>query len=194
MNSAGGVKPSSSQTRRGASIQSFRSASFKATCASPTKKIPDVLYARAVEMRERLLAQARDRLAGEPDKLTRFNELYEAARYYLPVTEDHNYYIDQVGCTVMRLPLLELGRRLARRNVTDEADDVFLLFMAEAREGLNGVDQRKLVDQRRDEMEEWAKVVPPPALGEPPEPTGDHFEEAMMKMFGVPSEPSATRT
>lgn len=151
---------------------------------------PDVLYRRAVEMRERLLARARQRLVGDHEKLGRFNALYEAARYYLPVTEDHNYYIDQVGDTVMRLPLLELGRRLVRRGAVEREDDVFLLFLAEAVEGLDGKDQRALVTERRAEMDAWARIVPPSALGEPPAPTGDHFEQAILKMYGFPPEPS----
>jgi pyruvate,water dikinase len=39
-------------------------------------------------------------------------------------------------------------------------------------------------------MDKWSKIVPPPALGEPPESSGDPFEEAMIKMFGLPPEPS----
>jgi len=151
---------------------------------------PDVLYQRAVETREGLLARARDRLASDSEKLARFNELYEAARYYLPVTEDHNFYIDQVGSTVLRLPILELGRRLVRAGAAEQEDDVFLLFLSEIRDGLKGKDQRSPIAQRRAEMDRWGKVVPPPALGEPPEPTGDPFEEAMIKMFGLPPEPS----
>ncbi|MGH9196633.1 MAG: hypothetical protein ACRD1T_12930, partial [Acidimicrobiia bacterium] len=145
---------------------------------------PDLLYSRAVETSERLLSQARERLAGDAEKLARFNELYEAARYYLPVTEDHNYYIDQVGNAVMRLPLLELGRRLVSRGAVADENDVFLLFLAEVGAGLKGKDQRTLIVNRRAEMTKWAKMVPPPALGEPPAPTGDHFEQAIFKMYG----------
>ena len=77
---------------------------------------------QAVQLREALLAQARQRLAGEPEKLARFNELYEMARHYLPITENHNYYIDQIGDAVMRLPILEIGRRcVIRPAVTWEA-------------------------------------------------------------------------
>ena len=72
---------------------------------------PDIRFQQAAQLREALLAQARQRLAGEPEKLARFNELYEMARHYLPITENHNYYIDQIGDAVMRLPILEIGRR-----------------------------------------------------------------------------------
>ncbi len=151
---------------------------------------PDASFQDAVQQRERLLAQARERLAPSPDKLARFNELYEAARYYLNVTEDHNFYIDQVGHGVMRLPILEIGRRLVLHGAITDENEVFMLFLAEIREGLAGKDLRSLVAQRKAEIEKWSKVLPPPALGEPPPPSDDPFAEAVEKMFGMPPEPS----
>ncbi len=44
---------------------------------------PDVRLQEAVQTGERLLAQARDRLTSDDDKLARFNELYEMACHYL---------------------------------------------------------------------------------------------------------------
>jgi pyruvate,water dikinase len=152
---------------------------------------PEVRYRSAVELRERLMAQARERLADEPERLGQFNSMHEAARHYLTLTEDHNFWIDQVGNGVMRAGALEFGRRLAERGAIDSADDVFWLYLAEIREGLQGTDQRALVTDRRAENERWAAIVPPPFIGEPPPPSGDPFEAAMMKMFGEPAEPSA---
>ena len=80
---------------------------------------------RRVQTREQLLAQARQRLAGDPEKLARFNELYEMARHNLVLTEDHNFYIDQMGDSVLRLPLLELGRRLVRQGALADAERRF---------------------------------------------------------------------
>ena len=74
---------------------------------------PEIRFREAVSRREQLLAEARSRLASDREKLDEFNRCYEAAKDFLNVTEDHNYYIDQVGNTVMRLPLLEMGSRLA---------------------------------------------------------------------------------
>ncbi len=147
-------------------------------------------FRESVETRERLLANARERLAGDPEKLGKFNALYDQARHYLPITENHNYYIDQIGAGVMRLPLLEMGRRLAANGTIAAADDVFLLFKAEMRDGMSGGDQKALVATRRAEMEEWSKKLPPPVIGEPPEPSDDPMGAGLMKMFGVPVEPS----
>jgi rifampicin phosphotransferase len=153
---------------------------------------PDVKYGESIAQRERLLAAARERLAESPADLAAFNGLYDAARWYLTITEDHNYYIDQVGNSVMRLPALELGRRLVHLGSVESVDDVFLLYRAEIGEGLDGKSHRLLVKQRRAEMQQFAQIVPPPFLGLPPPQDGppDPFAAAMMKMFGMPPEPS----
>ena len=82
---------------------------------------PDVRFHEAVQTRERLVGQARQRLAGDPEKLARFNELYDMGRHNLVLTDDHNYYIDQVGDAILRSLLLEIGRRLVRQGAL--ADD-----------------------------------------------------------------------
>jgi phosphohistidine swiveling domain-containing protein len=151
---------------------------------------PDVRFKEAVQTRERLLGEARRRLVEDPEKLSRFNQLYEMACPYLTLTEDHNYYIDQIGNAVMRLPFLELGRRLVRRGALSNENDVFWLYLAEIREGLSGTNQQSLVAQRKSEMEKWSRIVPLPTIGEPPPPNDDPFAAAIGKMFGVPPEPS----
>jgi rifampicin phosphotransferase len=152
---------------------------------------PDLRFQEAVGTRERLLAQTRQRLVGNPEKLARFNELYDMARHNLVLTEDHNFYIDQMGDSVLRLPLLELGRRLVRQGALGDQSDVFLLYLAEIRAGLSGASQQALAAQRRAEMEAWSRIIPPPTIGEPPPPSDDPWEEAILrKMLGVPVEPS----
>jgi pyruvate,water dikinase len=152
---------------------------------------PEVRFQEAVRTRDRLLAQARQRLAADPQKLARFNELYNMARHNLVLTDDHNFYIDQIGDSILRLPILELGRRLVRQGILANANDVFLLYLAEIRAGLAGANQQAVVPQRRAEMAAWAKIIPPPIIGEPPPPSDDPWEEALLrKMLGVPPEPS----
>jgi phosphohistidine swiveling domain-containing protein len=151
---------------------------------------PDRRFQQAVQRRKALLAQAQQRLAGEPDNLARFNELYEMARHYLPITEDHNYYIDQVGDSLMRRPILEIGRRLVQRGALANENDVFLLYLADIQQAFAGTHQQPLVAQRRADMDAWSKVVPPATIGEPPPETDDPFVQAIIKMYGMPPEPS----
>src|SRR5579883_318878 len=103
---------------------------------------PDVRYQASIAQRERLLAAARARLASNAEDLAEFERLYNCARWYLTITENHNYYIDQIGDTVMRLPALELGRRLVRRGGLDQPQDIFYLFRSEIAEAMHGAVQR----------------------------------------------------
>jgi rifampicin phosphotransferase len=152
---------------------------------------PDVRFQEAVRTRDRLLAQARQHLRGDQEKLARFNELYEMARHNLVLTEDHNFHIDQVGDAVLRPPLLEIGRRLVRQGALADENDVFLLYLTEVRAGLAGANQQALAAQRKAEMDAWSRIIPPPTIGEPPPRSDDPWEEAILrKMLGVPVEPS----
>ena len=135
---------------------------------------PELLYRKAVSQREELLAKARSKLSSEPDKLARFEELYEAARYSFPVTEDHAFYIDQLGVGVFRRFALAVGDRLAQKGVIDKADDVFFLRGVEVPDALrNGGDRRADVASRRATFEAAGKVVAPGAVGTPPEIPAD---------------------
>lgn len=152
---------------------------------------PDSQLAAAIRRREELLDQARQKLAAEPDKLRRFNELYEAAKSFTPIVEDHNHWIDQMGDIAMRYPCLEIGRRLVNKGLLDAVDDVFMLRVEEIKEAMAGKDFRPLIEQRKQEKARFAKVVPPPVFGPPPPPSGDPVEEVLNRFFGQPVEPSS---
>lgn len=157
---------------------------------------PDVSYQAAVARREELLAQARERLSAFPEKLTRFDYLYEAAKDNLVVTEDHNYYIDQTGVAVLRLPFLEFGRRLMERGQLDQPEDVFHLHFEELKQALvSGEDEREVVRRRQEEANRWAQQVPPAILGAPEElDMEDPFIAAMGgKMLGLMSSAEPSR-
>ena len=133
---------------------------------------------------------ARERLADQPEKLGEFNGLHDMARHYLTLTEDHNFWIDQVGNAVVRKAAIEFGRRLVNANAIDDQEHVFWLYRDDIASGLNGTDLRETVEARRSENERWALILPPPIIGEPPPPSGDPLEAALGKMFGEPAEPS----
>jgi phosphohistidine swiveling domain-containing protein len=151
---------------------------------------PEARYQEAIALRERLMAQAQERLADQPEKLGEFNGLHDMARHYLTLTEDHNFWIDQVGNAVVRKAAMEFGRRLAGANAIADQSDVFWLYRDDIARGLGGEDLRATVEERRTENERWAPIVPPPIIGEPPPPSGDPLEAALGKMFGEPAEPS----
>ena len=148
---------------------------------------PSLHFARCVKRREELLAHCRSLLTGEPDKLTRFNELYEAAKYNLPVTEDHAFWIDQTGIAVFRRFILEVGARLTARGSLAAAEHIHFLRLAELRDALAmSTDYQSAVAQRRSDFAEWEKLTPPPALGTPPPPAEDPFMDAVVvRLLGV---------
>ena len=130
---------------------------------------PERLYQHRVQAREELLAKARAKLADDPEKLAKFDELYEAARYSFPLTEDHAFYIDQLGVGVFRRFVLAVGERLVEKGVFDSPDDVFFLYRDEVVDALQrGGDRRAVVAERRASLAKASEVIPPTSIGNPP--------------------------
>ncbi len=152
---------------------------------------PESQLAAAIKRREELLADARKKLAGSPDLLKQFESLYDAAKSFTPIVEDHNHWIDQMGDITMRYPCLEIGKRLTARGLLDAQEDVFLLYSSELHLAMAGNDYRDVARQRKADIAKYAKIVPPPAMGVPAPPTGDPVEDVLVRFFGAPVEPSA---
>jgi rifampicin phosphotransferase len=160
---------------------------------------PELHLARAEAKRETQLAKCRQLLADDPDKLAHFNDLYEAAQYNLPVTEDHAFWIDQTGVAVFRRFVGEIGRRLAESGVVADADDVHFLYVDELRDAMaNGTKRDAELAARREEHAAYSTISPPPILGTPPPPPPadapfDPFMDALVvRLLGmVPPDPDA---
>jgi pyruvate,water dikinase len=154
---------------------------------------PELSLEQAAKRRADLADGAREILASDPSKLQHFETLMDAAKHNLRVTEDHSFWIDQMGTAVLRRFVLAAGQRLAERGMLNRQNDVFLLYKDELREALAGRGAWKdLVDQRRASMEESAKIVPPDHIGVPTPGNADPFFIALVdKMLGfLPMEPS----
>jgi pyruvate,water dikinase len=155
---------------------------------------PRLSLQRASARREELVANAREKLAGDPARLARFEELMEAAKYNTRVTEDHSFWIDQMGTATVRELCLKLGARLVRHGVVDRPEDVFFLYISELRDALATPSPRQdVVQERRAAMEAASRIVPPFHLGEPTPANPDPFFVAIVdKMLGLlPVEPSS---
>ncbi len=154
---------------------------------------PEHTLARATARREKLAAAVRAKLADDAAKLARFEALMDAAKYNLRVTEDHSFWIDQMGTAAFRRFCLDVGQRLVDKGVLGDLDDVFYLYKDELREALaNPKPMHEVVAERRAEKDRWAQVVPPPHLGDPTPSNADPFFVAIVdKMLGLlPVEPS----
>jgi pyruvate,water dikinase len=147
---------------------------------------PDDKLAQATRRRQELLELSRARLAHQPTKLARFDELYAQARWYYPIDEDHNAYIDQMGNAGMRLPVLEIGRRLVATGVLASVEDVFFLHLHEL---FAAGDLRPAIAERRAALAVAADSTPVEAFGEPPNPQiPDPLLTALSKQDASPLE------
>ena len=157
---------------------------------------PMIAFDESVQRRERYTAAIRERLAGDPDKLAEFERLFDSAKYAYPLTEDHAFYIDQMGVVLMRRFVRILGQRLAARGCLEEGDDIFFLYDRDVRDAMaNDTDHRNLVIERKARYELCEKLDPPPFLGTPPSPPKpgdfvDPFMDALVsRLLGVKATP-----
>jgi rifampicin phosphotransferase len=154
---------------------------------------PELSLEQAAARRQSLTNRAQQILAADPLKLERFAALMDAARHNLRVTEDHSFWIDQMGTATLRRFTVAAGQRLVERDVLSRTEDVFFLYKDELRQALAGKGAwKELVGQRRAEMENSARIVPPDHIGAPTPGNADPFFIALVdKMLGfLPVEPS----
>lgn len=157
---------------------------------APDDADPGLQEERSREERERLERESLERLDGHAGKPI-FEMVLGLAQQSLPIQENHNFYIDQVNTVLLRLPFLELGRRLVRAGAIAERDDIFYVERGELAEATadpktGGWGAR--VAERRAERERWAAVIPPRELGTPlPEALR---QNPVSDFFGAPPEPS----
>lgn len=162
----------------------------------PDRDLAASLAAQALD-RERRLAETRTRLQGYPRPvIDQFEALLRAAQAGVFVAEEHSYWIDQRATYQVRQVMLEFGRRLAAAGVLEQASDVFYLTFDEARataQALPDCDQRRVVAERRAEMDYFRTIQPPPVLGTPPPgpPPADPLSRAIDRFFGFSAPPPA---
>lgn len=167
---------------------------------------PERELQRAATARERLTAETLRRLPDEVTR-TRFREALEAARAYPVLSEDHNFFIDQMGLTALRVPVRAMGHRLAANGVLESADDVFYLTRQELQQALISEPLGSLpaaeektasasrtamekVARRRSERTRWWDTRPPATIGTPlpPDMANDPLYAGF---FGIGAEPPA---
>jgi pyruvate,water dikinase len=156
----------------------------------PDATDPAVEQKLAAEERERLI---KGMLAREDCTVAQRNTLQmmvTIAQQYLPVQENHNFYIDQMNTVMMRLPVLEIGRRLTADGALNEPSDAFLLSFKEAQEAVVNPEPSwgHIAGQRKTEMAHWSRIIPPQFIGTkaPQDPRPD----VAARFWGLGNEPS----
>ena len=164
----------------------------------PDSEAPEVTTQAAAAARERAITDARERLRDYPAQIAgQFEAMLAAAQSGLVISEDHNFYIDNMSIHHLRAVLLEAGRRLAADGAIVAADDVFMLSPDELRSALEapGANLRAVVEQRLAAIAEQRTITPPPVLGAIPTapPPDDPFTRFALKFNGVPQAPGNER-
>ena len=165
---------------------SFVILNVKSYLASPPRDLGAEAAAQAAEA-ERLLGRLIDTVAGDEEMRCRFVEAYEVARGLWPLKEDHAFYIDQADMAMVRLPIAELGRRLAARGTLSADDDVFYLTLDELRAAVRSDRSdglTALTASRREERDRFMKVIPPPFLGTLPAEGDSPVQPEFQRMMG----------
>ncbi|HXI45517.1 MAG TPA: PEP-utilizing enzyme, partial [Candidatus Acidoferrales bacterium] len=140
--------------------------------------------ARLAHEADELAAAARERFAGKPEELARFEHVLDLSRRIGPLTEVHNYWIDRGSQAATRAFSMRVGARLVRDGVLERPDDILYLRRSEVPDLLrHPEDRRALVAERRARHAEQAKRQPPRFVGKAPESTGpvDRFDTARVE-------------
>jgi pyruvate,water dikinase len=132
---------------------------------------PDAHERALAERRREAAAGVRAALAGRADDLARFERLLRRAEQAYPIRDGVEFLTVSGPLAVIRLAVLEAGRRLAARGQLDRAEDVFLVEFDELRAALVGGDDLRPAATRRRGERAWAAVHPgPDSYGRDPGP------------------------
>ena len=155
---------------------------------------PDIRWHELVAERERLVTEAREKLASYPDPVKQqFEMLLPIGQQGHRIQEDHNWWLDQNGLHCVRRLFVEIGNRFAAAGVIADRSDIFYLtveeIQAEAEAGIT-TDRKAKVSAEKANMERWGGVAAPPWVGTdygpaPNNPVG----AAIGKFFGNPPRP-----
>lgn len=128
-------------------------------------------------------AADRDRLTSElearlPEELrAQFNGMLHMAQQFLPISEDHNFTIDQKFSVVIRHGVLQLGDKLVADGALGDREDVCYLTFEEIEALAAGGETSQLADLVRTRRQDFLRqrtMTPPPA-DMPPDPLVTKF-------------------
>jgi pyruvate,water dikinase len=148
--------------------------------------------------RDRIVAEYSELLGSDEDR-TAFAAKLGLARTVFPYVENHNFYVEHWGHSIIWRKMRELGGVFVKEGFFRDADDVFLLSRTEVPEALFdlyhgwavGVPSRgpkywpREMERRHGIMRALRASSPPSALGVPPEVVTEPFT---VMLWGITSE------
>ena len=158
-------------------------------------------YAAIQSRAESALTAANASIAMYPEAVQgQFAGMVQIARAASFLQEEHNFYIDQMAESTIRLTYLRIANRLVAAGILEQPDDIFLLEIEEIRSLLenpgsatNVAPVRDLVQTRRMHLLQARTMTPPPFIGPPPQgppPDSNPMERALGRFFGGPPQQS----
>lgn len=152
--------------------------------------------------RDRIVGEYAELLGNDDDRQA-FQEKLGLARTVFPYVENHNFYIEHWSMSVWWRKLRELGTTLAKEQVIEREDDIFMFKIDEVDDVLYDIFKAWAVDipprgrdywpprlaERRRIYEALKAWSPPKALGRPPEVVTEPFT---VMLWGVTSDSVAT--
>jgi pyruvate,water dikinase len=123
-----------------------------------------------VEARESSIAAAMARL-GDAER-AKLQEVLDAVRGIVTLSEDHNFYIDQRLVTTPRRLIQAVGRRLVTKSLLEDAELVFFLRSGELLDALRfgTASLQSTCSRRQSELKHYRSVTPPLFVGAKPPP------------------------
>jgi len=148
--------------------------------------------------RDRIVAEYTELLATDEDRAA-FEQKLGLARVVFPYVENHNFYVEHWGHSVLWRKMRQLGRVFVKEGFFADDDDIFCLKRDEVPEAIwdmysawaVGTEPRgpkywpREIDRRRRILDTLAKWSPPKALGEPPAVVTEPFT---IMLWGITSD------
>ena len=131
---------------------------------------PNKAVAASAARRRRAIIRVRSKLSGSAAKVKRFESLLAISRQYVPVREGRALWQLTLSGS-LRVPCLELGRKLQESGALSHAEDVFYLFLEEIRQAAESTriqNWAELVAARKANRQRWLTKVPPKFIGKVP--------------------------
>jgi pyruvate,water dikinase len=106
----------------------------------------------------------------KPDKLPAFRSMLSAVQAHVPVSEGRALW-QLIIIGSLRVPFLELGRKLTAAGALSNADQVFFFTTEELRQAAHDPSslRRDEGERRRSEFAGFRELKPPPFIGRPPD-------------------------
>jgi pyruvate,water dikinase len=153
-------------------------------------EVPDpyIEAQRLAAERAQFTAEVRSRLTHDEQPI--FDGLHTLALAHHPLAEDHNLYLDQQSNSATRLVCQEFDRRLAAAGILAEPEEVEYLALPELLQwGFGLADPlRPRIVERKTQYAAYARLNPPPFLGQPPQPAAwvDRFSGPAIALDAEP--------